>query len=51
MFAPRIRTKPLAELCRRSGMALEAGIDARTVWAREAERARGAMQRKLLSVS
>ena len=45
MFTPQIGVKPLEGLCRRVGTALEAGIDARTVWAREAERARGAMQR------
>jgi len=39
--SPRIRTKRLAELCRRLAISLEAGIDARTLWAREADRASG----------
>jgi type IV pilus assembly protein PilC len=38
-FSPRVPTKLLAGLCRRLSLALEAGIDARTVWTREAERA------------
>ena len=41
MFSPQISLKPLVGLCRRLSTALEAGIDARTVWAREAERASG----------
>lgn len=38
IFAPRISTRHLAQLCRRMGMALQAGIDIRTVVDREAER-------------
>ena len=34
----RIGTSDLAQLCRRLSTSLEAGIDMRTVWAREAER-------------
>jgi len=41
MISPRISTRQLAELCRRLATALEAGVDARTVWNREAERASG----------
>jgi len=41
IFSPRISTRRLAELCRRLATSLEAGIDARTVWAREADRASG----------
>lgn len=37
----RLRTQQLAGICRRVGTALEAGIDARTAWEREAERASG----------
>ena len=37
-FSPRISTKALAELCRRLGISLEAGIDVRTVWTQEAAR-------------
>jgi len=39
-FSPRMSTKELAGLCRRVATSLEAGIDARTVWAREAARVR-----------
>lgn len=41
LFSPRIKIKPLAGLCRRLATALGAGIDVRTVWAREADRAHG----------
>ncbi len=41
---PRIGTRPLAALCRRVALALEAGIDERRIWQREAERARGRMR-------
>jgi len=36
--SPRIGLKPLAQLCYRAGTALQAGVDAREVWSREAER-------------
>jgi len=51
MFTPQIRVKALEGLCRRVSTALEAGIDARTVWKREAERATGPLQSRLLEVS
>jgi len=41
IFSPRISTRRLAELCRRLATSIEAGIDARTVWARETDRASG----------
>ena len=41
LFSPRIKIGPLAALCRRQATALGAGIDVRTVWAREVELARG----------
>jgi type IV pilus assembly protein PilC len=41
LFSPRIKIKTLAGLCRRSATALGAGIDVRTFWAREADRAGG----------
>lgn len=41
ILSPRISTRRLAELCRRLATSLEAGVDARTVWAREADRASG----------
>ena len=37
LFSPRISTRDLARLCRRLATSLEAGIDVRTVWAREAK--------------
>ncbi len=37
----RISTSELAQLCRRLSASLESGIDVRTVWAREVDRARG----------
>jgi type IV pilus assembly protein PilC len=42
----RIPTKQLERLCRRLSISLEAGIDARTALAREAERAPGAAARR-----
>ena len=51
LFSPRIHVKPLVGLCRRLSTALEAGIDARTVWAREADRARGRLHDHLLAIS
>ncbi|MBI3836409.1 MAG: type II secretion system F family protein [Planctomycetia bacterium] len=38
---PRIGLKPLAALCRRLATSLGAGVDVRTVWAREAAAVRG----------
>ena len=52
LFSPRIKMRHLAGLCRRSATALGAGIDVRTVWAREAERTSGwATRGRLLTVS
>jgi type II secretory pathway component PulF len=52
MFAsPRIPLKPLVGLCRRMSTALEAGIDLRTVCARETDRASGPLRSYLLAVS
>ena len=50
-FSPRIGLKPLVGLCRRLSTATGAGIDTRTVWAREADRAVGPLRRHLLAVS
>ncbi|HLA84584.1 MAG TPA: type II secretion system F family protein [Thermoguttaceae bacterium] len=36
LFAPRIRVKELAQLCRRLATSLSAGVDMRSVWKREA---------------
>lgn len=38
---PQISWKALAELCRRVGTSLEAGVDQRRIWTREAQHARG----------
>jgi type II secretory pathway component PulF len=48
LFSPRISTRELARLCRRLATSLEAGIDLRTVWAREADRAPGLIARSRL---
>lgn len=48
---PRIGLKPLAALCRRLATSLGAGVDVRTVWAREASAARGAGRRRFFDVS
>ena len=45
LFSPRISLKQLANLCRRLSTSLAAGINARNVWAREAERAQGVAAR------
>ena len=41
LFSPRISTGALSQLCRRLATSLEAGVDVRTVCAREAEHATG----------
>jgi type II secretory pathway component PulF len=51
MFTPQIGLRPLEGLCRRVGTSLEAGVDARTVWKREAEHATGVLQSRLFDVS
>jgi type IV pilus assembly protein PilC len=48
LFSPRMKIKHLASLCRRSGTALAAGIDVRTVWAREAGQTTGRAARERL---
>ena len=50
-FSPRIPLKPLVGLCRRLSTALEAGIDVRIVWSREADRARGHLQCHLRTIA
>lgn len=50
-FSPRAPLKPLAGLCRRMHTSLEAGIDVRTVVARETDRAQGAFQSRLRTIS
>ena len=51
MFSPQIGTGLLIGLCRRMSTSLEAGIDARTAWAREAQRATGFLKSRLLDIS
>jgi len=51
VFSPRIKLGPLADLCQRLATALHAGIDLRTVLAREAERASSTTKRRLSAVS
>ena len=51
-FSPRISTRELARLCRRVATSLRAGVDVRTVWAREADQAtRPATRRRLRTIS
>jgi type IV pilus assembly protein PilC len=49
MFSPRIRLKPLAQLCRRLAVATAAGLDDRRIWRQESERG-GAAQRAALAI-
>jgi type II secretory pathway component PulF len=51
MFSSQISLRTLVGLCRRLSTASEAGIDIRTVLAREVERAHGPLRRHLLSIS
>ena len=50
LFSPQADTKSLADLCHRLSMAFDAGIDARTIWAREAE-PQGRLRQHLATVS
>ncbi|MBN1393854.1 MAG: type II secretion system F family protein [Pirellulales bacterium] len=50
-FAPRIQLKPLIALCRRAGTSLEAGVDIRTVFARERDRTAGHLRRHLAQIA
>jgi type II secretory pathway component PulF len=51
LFSPCISTRALAQLCRRLSIAVGAGIDARTMWAKETERTRGCVRDRLAAVS
>jgi type IV pilus assembly protein PilC len=51
LLSPRVEMKPLVGLCRRMATSLGAGIDARTAWTREADRATGRLRRHLLTIS
>jgi type IV pilus assembly protein PilC len=48
---PRIRLKPLVRLCQQLSTAVGAGIDARKVWSREAQRAGGPLGRHLQTIA
>lgn len=48
LFSPRIPTRRLAELARRLATSLAAGVDARTVFAREVDRASGRAAREAM---
>lgn len=50
-LAPRIGLKPLAVLSRRLGIALGAGVDARRVFAREAEGSAGLYRKPFVQIS
>lgn len=49
-MARRIPLKTLAQLCRRVGTSLNAGVDARKTWGREVERAQGTNKRGLNAI-
>ena len=51
LFSPRISTRELAQLCRRLSISVDAGIDARTMWAKEAQRAKGQIRSRLEIIS
>ena len=46
-ISPRIGMKPLAQLCRRVGTSLEAGLEIRDIWNRESERSTPLQRRKV----
>ncbi|MGW8258411.1 MAG: type II secretion system F family protein [Thermoguttaceae bacterium] len=51
LFSPRISTNELLQLCRRLATAIEAGIDARKIWTREAQQAKGPLRDRLMLIS
>jgi type II secretory pathway component PulF len=51
LFSPRISTRELSQLCRRLAISVDAGIDARTMWAKEAQRAKGHLRSRLQTIS
>ncbi len=51
LFAPRVGLKPIGELCRRQSISLQAGIDARSAWSREADCSHGRLRRHVTAVS
>ncbi len=51
LFSPRISTRELAQLCRRLSISVDAGIDARTMWGKEVQRATGQLRSRLEIIS
>lgn len=51
IFSPRISTSSLVSLCRRVGNQIQAGVDMRRIWKREAERAFGRERQAMLEIS
>jgi type II secretory pathway component PulF len=51
IFSPRISTRELAQLCHRLGISIAAGIDARTMWTRETEMAKGRTQSYVATIN
>jgi type IV pilus assembly protein PilC len=51
LFSARIGVRQLEGLCRRLSLSLEAGVDVRTIFAREAQHATGPLRRRLLEIS
>jgi type IV pilus assembly protein PilC len=51
MFSPRIRLKPLAQLCRRLATATRAGLEDRRIWQSESERGGRAQRAAVAQVS
>ena len=50
LFAPHVKTKPLAEFLRRMAMSLEAGIDVRTALASEVRRSPPALRTRVEAI-
>lgn len=51
MFSPRIRLKPLAQLCHRLAVATKAGLEDRRIWRSEAGRGGRTQQARVAAVS
>lgn len=50
-FSPRIGLRALVQLCRRVGTQLDAGVDDRTIWNREVQRASGPQRQMMTEIS
>ncbi|MFI4876154.1 MAG: type II secretion system F family protein [Blastopirellula sp. JB062] len=49
-FSPRIGLQSLVLLCRRVGTQLDAGVDDRTIWRREVDRAQGSQRQMMCEI-